>query len=109
MMAPRRSDPHDLGKTVIWVRDIGVAVVALLILVTQVLQWLGMRQTSPAEAVQQLSRQLQRSDSLSREGITSLERATRVNSYSICLLSRRPQNECEDIMFSDGLPQRPTR
>ena len=93
------------AQTVVHVRNVIIALVGIYILIAQALVWFGEKRTSPAEAVQQLSRQLQRSDSMARQDIRALTRATRVNSYSICLLSRRPQQTCEDILIDDGIPR----
>jgi hypothetical protein len=83
-----------------------VAIVGLLVFIDQIRAWSGERRTTPAEAVEQLATQMkdmtrQRRDQDSAQAVmnNTLQRAVLQNSYSICILSKRPQGDCADILL----------
>lgn len=124
--APRPAATPPNGAHAYWSKRLDVtwksivAVVGIVSLIQYGLSYLGEKRTTPAQAVEKIAQNVAlltvqlhetdsaakarsaRSDSISQERQTAVEKSLLQNQYSICIIAKRPQSECADIIFSGG-------
>lgn len=105
MMAPRQ--PKTAGQQLKFLVNetwkVVLALVGLVALIQTGLNYLGPPRQTPAQAIQSLTSLLNSRDSAQAVTNETLKRGLLQNSYSICVIAKRPQSDCADILLNGGL------
>lgn len=79
------------------------ALVGIVLLGQTALNYFGPPRTTPAQAIKELTVQMNSRDSAQSEYNAAMQKALLQNSYSICIIAKRPQGECADVILNSNL------
>lgn len=103
MQPPRpRTTGQSVRSALIESWKVVIPVVGLVVLAQTALNYFGPPRQTPAESIQQLTKLLNSRDSAQAEVNRTLKRGLLQNTYSICIIAKRPPADCAEILIDGG-------